>query len=168
MNSLFQLDIPKRNVLCHHGEERLLPGMEYYSLIADDENAKIIRRDYCQACWHVVSVNQHLSNSHGYWQSKIEPKCEIKVIQSKTLRALVLLRQLLNQEDRNEGELFVLSLFLARARQLIFRKEIVQAGIKYYLYEMNHQDEFLTIKKIELTSDEIRILQQVLSEKLQA
>ena len=164
MNSLFQLDIPKRNVLCHHGEERLLPGMEYYSLITDDENAKIIRRDYCLACWQAVAINQDISNSHGYWQSKIEPKCEIKIVQSKTLRALALL----NQEDRNEGELFVLSLFLARARQLILRKEIVQAGIKYYLFERSHQDEFLTIKKVELTSDEIRLLQQVLSEKLQA
>ena len=166
MNSLFRLDVPKRSLSCHRGGERLQPGMDYYSLLLDDENSKVIRQDYCLICWREMTGNRDLTTNHGYWQSRIDRKEEIKGSQSKTIKALALLKELLELPEREDAEVFVLSLFLARARRLILRKEIQRDGMNYFLYEKVGCDEFITIKKMNLNSDEITLLRQILSEKL--
>ena len=164
MNSLFQLDIPKRNTACSKGGERLVPGMHYFSLILTNEDQKTTRQDYCLSCWEDVSKN--LTSNHAYWQSNIDAKTDVKGIQSKVLKALALLKELLSQVEHNEAEIFVLSLFLARARQLVLRQEIKQGEEKFYLFEVARQDEFITVKKLNLDSLEIKSLQQCISAKL--
>lgn len=165
MNSLFQLQIPKRNSRCFKGGEPLIPGMEYYSLLLEEkENQKVIRQDFCSVCWHDANIKGNVSNQ-SYWQSRIEHKLNEPQSQSKVAKALSLLRKMLT-EPNNEPELFVMALFLARARQLVLRREFEENGCQYYLYEVARLDEFVTIKKIELSLLETATIQHSLSQKL--
>jgi hypothetical protein len=167
-HSLFQIEIPKRNSSCFKGGERLVPGMEYYSLLSHDESQHTIRCDFCLSCWQQFSVEADLTKSHVYWRSHIEVKKEsvAKQEKSKMARALTLLKSFLQEVNKNEAEIFVLALFLAYARRLILRQEIEREDSLYSLYEVAHQDEFLLIKKIELSQLEIADIQHSLSEKL--
>lgn len=169
MNSLFQLDIPKRNTHCSNKGERLEAGMKYYSLLIEEGKQKFIRQDFCVPCWEESGVHKNLTDSkgHGYWQSSIEVKPPtIQPQQNKILKALSLLKEMLQQGMNNFDEQFVLALYLARAKHLVFRQEIEQEGEKYYLYEIPGQDEFLTIKKMKLSELEVAAIQKNISSKL--
>lgn len=162
MNPFVQLDIPKRSVTCTKGGERLAPGTDYYSLILEGENESIIRHDYCSKCWTPPQV----SKKHTYWKSSIEAKPELPASQSRTEKALALLKNLLQQPVGQENEIFVMALYLAHARKLVLRKEFEEQGVAYYLYEVMHQDEFITIKKVDLSLLETHALQKTLSARL--
>lgn len=168
--SFFQLDIPRRSSTCIKKGERLVPGMEYYSLLLKEDDSHSIRRlDYCSACWREALVDVDLGKSQGYWKSRIEIKLpkEASYNQTRTAKALTLLKDFLKSPtDTNEAEVFVLSLLLARARQLLLRKEFQENGFVYLLYEIAGQDEFVTIKKIELPQLKVQALQASLSSKL--
>ncbi|MBA3723065.1 MAG: hypothetical protein H0W88_11795 [Parachlamydiaceae bacterium] len=165
MNSLFQIDIPKRSLQCFKGQERLSTGSEYYSLLVEDAEKKIIRQDYCPICWN--EVKDQLPKGYSHWLSRSEIKQEPVDEQSnRVTRALILLKQLIRQPDANESELFVLALFLAHARKLILRREIEKDGFGYSLYEIAHQDQFVTIKKVALSQLETKSIQQSLATKL--
>jgi hypothetical protein len=71
MSSLFQMDIPKRNGLCAGHAEKLKPGMEYYSLIAENENQQIIRHDFCTDCWAKALHSEMFLKKKGFWKSNV-------------------------------------------------------------------------------------------------
>jgi hypothetical protein len=166
MNSLFQIEIPRRSAECFKGQEPLTPGTEYYSLLVNDEDEKKwVRRDFCPNCWQ--TMKEDVSAGQSYWRSRIEEKPEVVApISTKTGRALQILKDLLSRPDGNEAEIFVLVLYLAHARQLILRRDFEKEGIGYQVYEIAKQDEFLTIKKVSLMHLEGDLLQQSLSSKL--
>ena len=163
MNSLFQLDIPKRSTHCSHQGERLLPGMDIYSLLFEEEH-NFKRKDFCATCW--TQIEKGPDSHRGYWKSKIESKKSLTET-SRAARALTLLQELLHTPDPDEAEIFVLSLFLARARQLALRQEVQREGNLYYLYEIVGQEQFLTIKVYDLSALQIETLQKSLAAKLQ-
>lgn len=158
----FKIEIPKRSSHCYKGKESFQSGMEYYSLLLDDDSTQLIRQDYCTSCWKEVKTE----NSFGYWKSRIELKQEPKKITNKERieKALSIITD--SQSHQDENELFLLALFLARARQLILRKEFVENNQAYQLYEIAHEDEFITIKKMRLNQLKIDALQTSLSDKL--
>lgn len=139
--------------------------MDYYSLLLEDEEQKLIRKDFCSTCWSERLAKNEFPNNKGYWKSKIEIKKEINA-KSRIDRALILLKNLMQNQKDHESELFVLAMFLAHARRLALRKEIEHEEEKFGLYEILHQDEFLTIKLIPLTHLEIEELQKSLASKL--
>lgn len=168
MNSLFQLEIPKRNIQCAHQGERLLPGMDIYSLILEEGvEQRLARRDFCSSCWTKIR-DEHtlLPSNRGYWKSKIE-KRKVPEGASRVEKALVLLRFLLQSGESQEAEIFVLCLFLSHARQLVLRQEFKREGETYHLYEILRKDEFVTIKVVNLSLIQIETLQKSLAEQLQ-
>jgi hypothetical protein len=169
MNSLFQLEIPKRSAQCAHLGERLIPGMEIYSLLVEEENTqKILRRDFCSACWKQVREAQsEQPAARGYWKSKIE-KRKIAEGSSRVDRAFALLRSLQQAPEPQEAEIFVLCLFLSHARQLALRQEFQKEGVTYQLYEILRKEEFLTVKVINLSQIQIETLQKSLADQLQS
>lgn len=169
MNSLFQLDIPKRNTQCAHQEERLLPGMNIYSLLIEEgEEMRLTRRDFCSACWmQVRDMNVDKPSSKGYWKSKIEKKKSTDA-SNRNERALILLHQLLQLPEPPETEIFVLCLFLSHARQIALRQEFQNDGLTYHLYEILRKEEFITIKVVNLSQIQIDDLQKSLAEQLQS
>lgn len=169
MNSLFQLDIPKRSAQCAHQGERLLPGMEIFSLLLEDKDTdRLTRRDFCSACWtHVRHAEGEQPTSRGYWKSKIE-KQKTAEGSSRVERAFVLLRSLQPASEGKEEEIFVLCLFLSHARQLALRREFQKDGNSYYLYEILRKEEFITVKVVNLSQVQIEVLQKSLANQLQA
>lgn len=165
---LFQIEIPKRNTQCFKGGERLMPGMEYYSMLLQDESQAIARRDFCLHCWQ-QSINENsLAGSQGFWRAKIDVKKEEPLVEKSRMdRAMALLKQLLQDPQHDQNEAFVLALFLAHARRLILRQERNQDGYVYSLYEIAHQDEFLLVKKVNLSQVDSQQIQQSLAKKLQ-
>ncbi len=165
MNSLFQIEIPKRNLSCCGKGERLLPGMDYYSLLSEDKEQKLVRKDFCTGCWSDAQSLNEFADNKGYWKSKIEIKKEPSA-KSRIDRALILLKSLLQNQKEYEAELFVLAMFLSHARRLALRQELDRDGEKFGLYEILRQDEFVTIKTIPLTHLETEQLQRTLATKL--
>lgn len=166
MKSINQLEIPKRSVHCLHKGEHFIPGMEIYSLIHENEEHQLGRADYCAACWQ--EIHRTLSakaETRGYWKSKIEPRKNTPE-SSRIGRALKLLKELKAQPDANEEEIFVLCLFLSHARQLALRQEFKEEGSTYQLYEILRQEEFLTIKSLNLSQLQIEVIQKSLAQKL--
>lgn len=167
-NALFQVEIPRRNTVCFKGNERLNPGVDYYSLIVQDETQKIVRRDFCSSCWHEFSAEIDLSASHGYWKSRIELKNELHSKEkTRVARALTLIKELLENPQQNEGEIFVLALFLARARCLTLKQERELDQSVYSFYQVVNQHEVLMIKKMDLSHIEVLPIQHALAKKLQ-
>lgn len=169
MNSLFQLEIPKRSALCTHQGERLIPGMEIYSLLMEDaDTQRLARRDFCSACWTQVQIAQcEQPLARGYWKSKIE-KRKIAEGASRVERAIALLRTLQQSNETQELEIFVLCLFLSHARQLALRQEFQKEGVNYHLYEILRKEEFVTVKVINLSQAQIEAVQKSLADQLQA
>lgn len=168
-NPLFQIEIPKRNTQCCRGGEKLVPGMEYYSMLLQEESQPITRRDYCLNCWQHVINEQALAMSQGYWKAKVEMKkgLETHTEKGKMDRALVLLKQLLQDPQHDQNEAFVLAIFLAHARRLILRQEREQEGLLYSLYEIAHQDEFVLVKRVNLAQVDAQQIQHSLAKKLE-
>jgi len=168
MNSLFQIDIPRRSLTCSKGGERLMGGMEYYSLLSQDENQKFVRHDFCLACWEQFFHENQLNQREGYWKSRVDIKVEASSSQpySKLEKAMILLKKLTQENNRNEAEIFVLALFLARARRLLLRSEIQQDDGMYLLYEAPSQEEFFTVKRLDLSQIAIASLQKSLANQL--
>lgn len=167
MNSLFQLEIPKRNTHCAEQGERLSAGMEIYSLLIEGETKELTRRDFCSACWTNRQIQEAKEASFGHWKSKIEQR-KTSSESSRVGRALILLRELLQTTDPQEAEIFVLCLFLAHARQLALRQEFQKEGVNYHLYEVLRQEEFITVKAFTLSHLQIETIQQSLACKLQS
>jgi hypothetical protein len=166
MNSLFQLEIPKRNTHCFQQKERLLPGMEIYSLLVEDQEKRgFLRHDFCALCWSQVQNEAEKLTPRIYWKSKIEYRKPF-VESSRTMRALALLRKLQQVREPLEEEIFVLCLFLSHARQLALRQEFQKDGETYQLYEVLQQEEYLTVKALNISSFQIETIQKSLASKL--
>lgn len=166
MKSLLQLEIPKRTTHCSLHGEHLVPGMEVYSLLYDNEENRVCRSDYCAACWernHEVFCTK--PESRGYWKSKIEPRKQSQE-SSRTGRALALLKELVKIPESCAEEIFVLSLFLSHARQLALRQEFLQDGTPFQLYEVLRQEEFITIKAVNISHLKVEEIQKSLAEKV--
>lgn len=165
MSSLFQIEIPKRNTTCSALGERLLPGMEYYSLLVENDVQQMIRQDFCTSCWPQVVDSDAVLKSRGYWKSKIDLK-KHEPVSSRSDKALNLLKELLQAAPLQEEEIFVLTVFLSHARKLILRQEFEKEGAKWGIYEIPRQDEFVTIKILPLGSIDTDLIQKILAEKL--
>jgi len=167
MNSLLQFDIPRRNTQCTHLGERLLPGMEIFSLLVEEKGVRLARHDYCLSCWNQVRDKQcEQPVSHGYWKSTIE-KRKVAEGSSRIERALLLLRELQQSPDSKEEEVFILCLFLSHARQLALRQEFKMEEGTYHLYEILRKEEFLKVKVVNLSEIQIDALKKSLAEQLQ-
>lgn len=165
VRSRFQIEIPKRNNSCCLKGERLLPGMDYFSLLTEEATGEMKRQDFCEACWNPKLAAGDLVEKKTFWKSKIEEKKEVPA-GTRGERALILLKTLLNQPDAKEGEVFVLTLLLCHMRRLILRKELHEESGRYGLYEIPHTEEFLTIKIVDLSTIETAKIQQSLAAQL--
>lgn len=167
MNSLFQLEIPKRSNHCSHQGEQLTPGMEIVSLLLEaGSDQRFSRRDFCLGCWKKFSLDERGNSAErGHWRSKIEKKKEVEG-STRVQRAFDLLYKLLQSPESREDEIFVLCLFLSHSRRLVLRKEFLKEGNTYNLYEVLQKEEFLTIKSIPLSQVQTQELQVSLAEKL--
>lgn len=166
MKTPFHIEIPKRNASCCHQGEKFVSGMDYFSLLLEDESKKIKRLDYCAACWKKdIFPHQDLTFSRGYWKSRIDLK-DKPAPTTRAEKAVHLLKRLLAENPAPENDIFVLVLLLLHMRRLVLRKEFEEENSRFGLYELPQTEEFLKIKQIHLSSLEIEKIQQSLASQL--
>jgi hypothetical protein len=157
--------IPKRAKTCSLGKEPFQPGMEYFSLIYEDLKS-YVREDYCEACWKKALVKEEAK----YWKAKIPDRKreeESENYQAKRAKGMTLLRNLLLQTDEHStAEAFILALFLARQKQLCFRKQLSRSDGLYDLYEVEGSEEIISVSHIHLSKLKVEEIQKSLAQQL--
>ena len=146
--------------------EAFVPEMEIVSFVFQDEEKEFARHDYCPKCWEETQAQEReRSSSRGIWKSKIEPKKPVQ-LHSQVDRAFALLLEMIKESTYQPEELFVLCLFLARAKRLTFREEFEREGERYHRYEACGTKTSIATKVIELTPEQIDTIQKSLATKL--
>ncbi|MCB1111848.1 MAG: hypothetical protein H7A37_08615 [Chlamydiales bacterium] len=162
----FQIEIPKRSAACCAGEERLEPGMDYFSILVDSDGDEFMREDYCSACWTAKAEN--LPDAMlTHWKSKVidQKQAQEDLFKSRDEKALALLKELSQSEEaEKQSEAFILCLYLARKRHLYHRKDIDEGQVG--LYEVAATEEMLPIKKISLADIDAEKIQKEIARKL--
>jgi len=166
MKTLFQLEIPRRGNVCVKGNEALIPGMEYFSVLVEDPELGLKRLDYCPTCW-AIAKNEVKARSQ--WKAKVLSKKEEAPIHLNRDERILYLFKESTKEDTPEAhiETFVLALFLARRRLMYLRQEVKQDdGTIIQLYEEAATEEMYTIRKVDLSQVQISTIQLEVAKKL--
>lgn len=167
MKTYFNLEIPKRNSMCSHGQELLTPGLEIYSVVVEGEEG-FVRFDYCETCWKGCreGIQGEIVTS---WKSLVpEVKQEKELFLSRDEAASALFKQMASsalEEERQQA--YILALYLARRRQIYQRKEMLdQDNVCHVVYEFADTEEAICIQKFELSTLPIEALQKTIAEKI--
>ena len=170
MTSLIQIQIPKRSKVCRPCLEQLVAGMDYYSILYENQNKEYERQDFCSVCFANFSLNNNLALAK-YWKSKVPLKKETVVIPStKNEQILNLLKNSLEQNSpTDEMKRFVLALFLARKRFMSLRKEVKQEdGTTLQIYEIPETEEMILVKKIAISTLQIEEIRAQIAKQLKS
>jgi len=170
------IQLPRRSDSCQQCQERFARGSDYYSLLSGDElmpakTEALSRKDYCLPCWQKSSSEDTGTLTGSYWKSTIPKKNDASGPPLKRdEKALDLLKSAMggnNSDDQlSEIEIFILAIFLAQRRVLIFRNEVEQSGLKYQVFEIADTEELLALKKIDLSRVDLSSIQKTLALKL--
>lgn len=157
---LTRIEIPKRQDNCSASQHLFKGGDQCFTFLYQ-ENEKWKRQDLCEECWHSLKAKGLPANTKTYWQVKIPEKTPKELtFKHKEEKALHLLKKALSDSTTTSHcEAFVLALYLARKKQLQLRQELDQLGEQVYLFEVLATEELLAVKKMHLTVEEIKILQ---------
>lgn len=171
MRTIFQQEIPRRKQICFMGSELFSPGMDYYSLLKEDETGKWLRHDFCIDCWEKFAGQRprnQTDDKASYWKSKVEDKkIYAKSSIDRNERALELLLQALAKNSPEDiEEAFILALYLARNKKLVIRKEINHPGESSAIYEILATEELLIVPKLNLSQLQIEKIKGTLAIKL--
>lgn len=171
IKTTFQITVPRRTNCCCKGQEPLQAGMEYYSMLTGEiEDKQYTRQDYCLNCWNMDGISS-TARQGSYWKSVVPTKkASSEIPKQRDARALHLLKEnLLCNHDEDAAETFILSLYLARRKRLLFRKEMTtHNGQPGMLYEIPETEEMLLTPKLKLSELEVEKLQLLLAKKFQS
>jgi len=165
---MFQIEIPRRASACLERGESFISGMRYHSaIVLTEEQGVVERRDYCEKCWaqQQQKVQPHVLSS---WKSVVPPeKRESGLPKQRDERALYLLKEVLKSDlSEQEGEAFVLALYLSRRRRLLLRHDInIEGGRVASLYEVADTEEMLCVPKVPLSDLQVEAVQCELAKK---
>lgn len=139
-------------------------------LTGEIEDDQYTRKDYCLNCWNTDGLSSS-ARQGSYWKGVVPAKkAASEIPKQRDARALHLLKEnLLCNHDEDAAETFILSLYLARRKRLLFRKEMVMHnGQPGTLYEIPETEEMLLTPKLKLSELEIEKLQLLLAKKFQS
>lgn len=162
----FQIDIPKRSSICCGKGERLTSGMEYYSLLVNDPEKGIQRRDFCLECWKNTPEHEKASDEIVSWRSKVAGAKEMpNGPTERDQRIHNLFHSPSDEED--PAEKFILAIYLQRKKRLYLRSEFTDdSGKIFLLYEIPETEEMLPIQKVPLSGISVQNIQKRIAEKL--
>lgn len=167
MKSYFQIEVPKRANACFKGQETLVPGSDYFSLLLEHPELGLIRQDFCLACWNKTLINDAVKL---HWKAKVPHKKAVVMLsaQDRDERIMEVFRELLAEKtEKSHTEAFILALYLARRKIIYLRQEQLQPdGSTLLLYEVADTEEMLCLKKVILSEIQIEKVQQEIARKL--
>ena len=164
--SLLSIPIPKRSLVCALNQENFLPKMAYFSVLYEELDSSIVRKDFCEACWSEWKKKQDLSKLKGYWKAKVRAVKKVPPA-DKAEKALLLLQELQDKEEEDaKAKIYLLATFLLRLRRLALRKEFSDHQKKYHLYEIIATEQFLQVEVLDLSLIEIEKVRIYLADQL--
>lgn len=165
---LFQIQIPKRSVQCCAKEETFVSGMEYFSLLKENDKNEYERLDYCVSCFQEALLKNEIKNGAKYWKSKVPLKKRAPSSpQNKDVEIFELFKNSIAEvSDESNGISFVLALYLCRKRAILLRKEIIKDNLTFQIYEIAETEEMVAIKKMNFLYHEVEEIQRQIASKL--
>jgi hypothetical protein len=164
----YQMDIPKRGLVCKGKGESFAPGMEYYSVLQEDPALGLQRHDYCLHCWQNDPRNKEVVEGQVSWRASVALSKEAFVAPSQRDHQIQQLFHSLSAID-HPAERFILALYLQRRKRLFLRSELVdESGQIILLYEIPETEEMLSIQKVALTHIPLQQIQVNIAQKLKA
>lgn len=158
---ILQQEIPRRKQTCFVGQEAFETGMEYYSLINEDDAGKWIRRDFCLDCWEKWKT-ENLTPHDSHWKSRVQAEKK-KMPLDHNEKALELLREALQKScTEDQQEAFILALYLARNKKLALRSQ----DERWMVYEVLDTEEVLLVPKLNPAALPVEKIQASLTVKL--
>lgn len=154
-SSILQIEIPRRCNRCRKCSKTFSQGDFYCSVLANAE-----RHDFCLSCWNETQEQ----TSACYWKANIPFKKNISPPPQTKQERLVEMLKAANED--NPAEALLLALYLTRKKALIYRRDFIEAGLTYSLYETTAQEEMIAIKKIPFGELDLDGAKQALAEKI--
>lgn len=146
--------IPRRSRKCLRGEEPLLPGEAYYSLIIALRDESYERRDFCPACWE----KEPLCPEAISWKGDVPKKNAKEKAQDKAEAWFEVLREALEAEEPDAPkEALLIALFLKRKKLLIEKGELKGKT----LFEAPETEELFLVPKVTFTGADFYLQEQV-------
>lgn len=170
MKAYFNIDIPKRNSSCSKGAEPLTAGAEIFSLVVEGDEG-FLRFDYCPECWKTLEGSESVKDAVTSWKSIVpEVKQEKEVYANRNEAALALFKKTAHSEIEEERQhAYILSLYLARGRQIYLRKEMTdQQGTPCQVYEFADSEEVICIQRFDIANLPIEQIQKAIAQKIKA
>lgn len=163
----FQIHIPRRHHKCMQAEEILVPGMEYHSILYEEDEDKFRRYDICTECWKNADQAKLLEGSCTHWVSKVPDKpVQDELSKDRNERALELLKEGLEGGDPVKNML--LAMMLKRKKHLQYRQELAKEdGATYHLYESHTTEEMIAVPQVSISEADIESIQEQITQELQ-
>lgn len=157
----FQIQIPRREHQCSICNAGFEPETDYFSVVWEDENEEMVRRDFCAEC---QKNGEKMTGSH--WQGKVPSRREQKK-QFASLPILDRAMEILRSDiDQDPQEAFFLALFLKQRRKLTQKGEILKDGAQYWIFETRDEEETFCLRKPDFTELPLAEMQKKITDKL--
>lgn len=163
----FQIHIPRRHNKCLKGEELFVPGMDYHSILYEEDEEKFRRYDVCTTCWEKADQAQLMQGACTHWMSRVPDKpVQDELSRDRNDRALELLKEGLEGGDPVKNML--LAMMLRRKKHLHYRQEITKdEGNIYHLYEVPSTEEMIAVPQVSIAQVDINAVQEQIMQELQ-
>lgn len=171
------IQLPRPSKACLQCQAGFSVGLEYFSVVHGDDFTPsktkanpLQRSDFCLACWDKLRSENSTQALGACWKTRVATTKEPLPKAQKRVEIALELLQGANHADHDlsQAEIFFLALYLARQRQLLYRKEIEKEGERYQLFEIVETEEILAVKKIDLRHVDLNQLQMSLATRLHA
>jgi hypothetical protein len=157
-NTILQPEIPRRLNQCHKCGVAFSGGDGYSSQLT----AAAARQDFCIPCFTTVAAAPATSQ----WKGTVPIKQTVAaaaVPLNKQQRLLELLKATI---DEQPAEALLLALYLVRKKALLLRRDRVEAGCSYSMFEVAATAEIIAIRKTSLSQLDDTLLKESLAAKL--
>jgi len=165
-NPLHKPVIPRRSRVCSKTKKKFEPGDEYMSIILDGEHEGLFHReDIFLDYWEQHRDEDLLKAACSSWRAKVPEGPDVPKEPEELLeRAFELFFEYLDKPDPLRA--FILALFLARKKVMIFRQEMMHQDRQTYVYEVVETEEMVCVDVIKPTLQQIQEIQDELSREI--
>jgi hypothetical protein len=149
------------------GEEIFQSGMEYHSILFQEDEEKFRRYDLCSTCWQNNDQKEFMDGACTHWVSRIADKpIQDELVTDRNDRALELLKEGLEGGDPVKNML--LAMMLRRKKHMQYRQELVKEdGNIYHLYEVPSTEEMIAVPQVSIAESDIEAIQHQIMQELQ-
>jgi len=165
-NPLHKPIIPRRSRSCSKSKKKFEPGDEYLSIIFEKEHEGLMHReDISISYWEEHRDDMLLQEACSSWRAKIPEGLNAPKEPEEMLeRAFELFFEYLDKPDPMKA--FILALFLARKKVMIFRQEMMHQDRQTYVFEVVETEEMVCVDVMKPTLSQTQEIQDELAREV--